>query len=107
MKNVWGDFMQGICGRNINLYKLNKDNREEYLNVFKCTSNFSKLYELSDELWKAMSAEIGSDGDGTVRYMVCVKETGESCGFINYDMEDGKPIIDIAIDRESRHRGLG
>lgn len=96
-----------ICGCSINLYQMNTENRDKYLDVFRVASNFSELYETSEELWKAMSEPMGMDDDKTVRYIVCIKETNKVCGFINYDLEDGVPSIDIAIACEYRHRGFG
>lgn len=96
-----------VSGCSIDLYRMNSDNRDKYLEVYRTASNFSDLYEMSEELWKAMSEPMGTEDDKTVRYLVCMKKTKTICGVINYDMEAGVPSIDIAIAHEYRHRGLG
>lgn len=96
-----------IYGRSVNLYQINDKNRGQYLDVYRVTSNFSELFETSEELWKAMSEPMGTEKDKTVRYIIDIKETNNTCGFINYDMEDGVPSIDIAIAKEYRHQGYG
>lgn len=96
-----------ICGNSISLHLLNTDNREEYLNVFQRASTFSKLYATSEDLWRRMSEPMGTANDTTVRYIVYAKDADAVCGFINYDLEDDVPSIDIAIAPEYRNNGYG
>ena len=94
-----------ICGNSISLHPLNTDNREEYLKVFRRASTFSELYAASEDLWITMSEPMGTDNDTTVRYIIYAKDV--VCGFINYDMEDDIPNIDIAIASGYRNNGYG
>lgn len=96
-----------IYGSSINLYLMNNENRDLYLDVYKVASNLSDLYKTSDELWKAMSEFMGTEEDKAVRYIVAIKGSKDVCGFINYEIKDGVPWIDIAIAKEYRHKGYG
>lgn len=96
-----------IYGSSISLYPMNDENRDLYLDIYKVASNFSELYETSENLWKAMSEPIGTEQDKTVRYLISIKDTRAVCGFINYDIEDGITSIDIAIAEEYRQQGYG
>lgn len=99
--------IKSISGQKVCLYQMNKENRDKYLNIYRTASSFSQLYDSSEKLWKNMSEAIGSKEDETVRYIICIAESEEICGFINYDMEKGIPVIDIAIAQEYRQHGFG
>ena len=96
-----------IFGDDVTLCRLNNDNREQYLQVYRVASTFSDLYMDSDKLWRTTCDTIGTDSDTTTRYLIYVRDTKEACGFINYDMEDDMPSIDIAIAPNYRYQGYG
>lgn len=96
-----------IYGSSINLYLMNNENRDLYLDVYKVASNLSDLYKTSDELWEAMSELMGTEEDKAVRYIVAIKDSKDVCGFINYEIKGRVPWIDIAILKEHRHKGYG
>lgn len=89
------------------LSKLEKENREEYLAVYKAASNLHDFYERNGALWSCMSSGIGRAGDTSERYIVREKETNTPCGYIDIDREQGRPSIDIAILPRFRNKGYG
>lgn len=96
-----------VDGESIILCLMTEENKERYLQVYKTSSNFADLYRTSAELWKSMSDPMGTDTDDTVRYLIYEKDSERVCGYINYDLEEGLPSIDIAIVPEYRQSGYG
>lgn len=89
------------------LSKLQEDNREEYLAVYKVASNLHDYYENNATLWEYTCNDIGRNSDSSERYLVREKDSEMPCGYINIDIEQNHPSIDIAIHPDFRHKGYG
>ena len=102
----------GIDGKRIFLCSLNGDNIDDYLEVYRKASGFSKIYSEIPDLWNTfrdeMRRSLEKEESDVKHYMIVKKGTSDVLGYFELTYHDRqKPEVGIAIAEAYRGKGYG
>ena len=110
IERTQGDVIN-MDGKRVCVLPLNDSNIEDYLDIYRKASAFSKIYSEKPDMWEDIRNDmrISLKEDSNVNhYLVVEMGTSIVLGYLNLTYNDKqKPEVDIAISGEYRRKGYG